>query len=185
MIIKKILIALILFLSNVAYGATIPPAPTGYEWGKFRDANCSFLVPKGWYVLQKIREEVPEVYITKENMEKSGRYDTGVIIQGLKKDKLKGLSIDDIIKRYESRLNNSGEILAQTKSNEGSFSTKSFLTLLKKDGVPVLMMHLSLIVNQKTETLYTIRFDTPPDSWDKQWPTVELIIHKIILDPNF
>jgi hypothetical protein len=56
-------------------------APEGYTKRNCSVMDCSFFSPDGWHVFERVRQGIPEVYLTLENYEKSGDFSLGVIIQ--------------------------------------------------------------------------------------------------------
>jgi hypothetical protein len=56
------------------------PAPAGFAWKNVASIKAAFLVPDGWFFKEELRKDVRGIFISKESIDQSGKFQTGLTI---------------------------------------------------------------------------------------------------------
>jgi hypothetical protein len=98
-----------LVLCCVALGATgliaeqpkLPKPPSGFKWQWNDEVSGGFLRPNGWYVKSVKQEDTIGLFITKENIDKEGKFKTGLSINVIPRiQKKTGMRASEYVKQF-------------------------------------------------------------------------------------
>jgi hypothetical protein len=160
-----------------------PPAPEGFAWKKMDSVKASFLVPKGWYFKEEVHEGTRAFFITQEDIDAKGVFETGLTINVMKLEKTPAqvyaaAFIGRLAEEYAPR-----GAAWQTESGV----LKGFGCRVRKaeKGSPPLIMHDMAIGNSRTNTLYLLFFESPEASWERAWSKGEQILKLFLLDDEY
>ena len=66
----------------------VPPPPPGFTWQEIPELKAAFLKPSGWFFKREEQKGTLAYFITKENIDKNGQFQTGLTVNvfHLKKD---------------------------------------------------------------------------------------------------
>src|SRR5438445_12096251 len=66
----------------------VPPPPPGFTWQEIPELKAAFLKPNGWFFKREEQKGTLAYFITKEDIDKNGQFQTGLTINvfRLKKD---------------------------------------------------------------------------------------------------
>jgi hypothetical protein len=64
------------------YLSLVPQIPSGFEWKILPDKNLAVVIPDGWFFKEETHAELnlDGVYVTKENIDETGRFSTGLSV---------------------------------------------------------------------------------------------------------
>jgi len=175
---KIILFTLLATLPLQTISATdLPPAPPGFTWQEIPRLKAAFLRPNGWFFKREERKDTLAYFITKENIEKNGQFQTGLTINVFRLEK------DSAVERGKSLIDQ----LAADKHGEkwardaGPF--KEFGCLAKDtDASGTTEIYTLAIANPRTNTLYLFIFESPESSWDAAWKIGKQIMDTLAMD---
>ena len=73
---------------QTAEAVDVPQPPAGFTWQEVPELKAAFLRPNGWFFKREEQKGTLAYFITKENIEKTGQFQTGLTINvfHLKKD---------------------------------------------------------------------------------------------------
>jgi hypothetical protein len=172
------LIALVAALFvHIVTPTELPPPPPGFTWQQIPELKAAFLRPNGWFFKREENKETLAYFVTKENIENNGQFQTGLTVNvfRLKKDtaveKGKGF-IDQLAakKHGEKWARDMGpfkEFGCLTRDTDPSGTT----------GVQTLM-----VANPKTNRLYLFIFESPEANWDSAWKIGKQIMDLLVID---
>lgn len=164
----------------------LPAPPAGYSWASFTETKSAFLKPDGWFVKKALKGDVWGYFITREDIDKSGAFTTGLtvnIMPGVPKKK--GMSPTQCAKELVGVMAQSKEVLKKPWSTDlGPFKGYG-VVLLNRDpqGGDYVTHHLA-IGNDTTGTLYIIVFEGPSASWEATWKIGEPILKRFLIDSD-
>ncbi|EMK02344.1 MULTISPECIES: hypothetical protein [unclassified Leptospira] len=152
----------------------LPNPPEGYQWLSLKEIKGFILKPKNYYFKTEVKGGTIAYFVTKEDIDKLGRFKTGLsinVVRGLKDKK----AIDLVGSYYESY-----------KSKQNLLSSDR-ITLDVIDGVRIRFVDLNeaenekvrqeiiFLANTKTNTFYIISFEYPEkdaSASEKVGPTI-------------
>lgn len=174
------ILVLALLLATPLAGEDRPPAPEGFAWKSIDSVQAAFLLPKGWHFKEEGKDGARAFFITQEDIDKTGRFETGltVNVQTLKKDKAPEYAADFIAmaaKQYEL-------IGDPWRTETGVLKGYGCRVRKVEKGFPTLIMHDLAIGNSRTNTLYLIMFESPEPTWNDAWAKGEQILRQFFLD---
>ncbi len=79
----KKLVMLTLFASLIVLSTSaidLPAAPTGFTWQEIPELKAAFLKPSGWFFKREEEKGTLAYFITKEDIDKNGQFQTGLSV---------------------------------------------------------------------------------------------------------
>jgi hypothetical protein len=172
---KLILLSLLaMFFVQSLFATPFPTPPAGFTWQEIPELKAAFLKPDGWFYKREEQKDTLAYFITKENIDKGGRFQTGLTVNVFH------LKKDSAVERGQS-------IIQQfaTAKNVNTFATdvgpfQEFACLAKDTkSSGTIVIYAQAVANPKTNTLYLIIFESPESDWDAAWklgkPMVEML----------
>jgi len=160
-------------IASAASAIDLPAPPPGFTWQEIPDLKAAFLRPTGWFFKREEAKGTLAYFITKENIEKGGEFQTGFTVEvfHLKKDSAVERGKDMITQIAAQK---HGDLRAR---NRGPF--KEFGCLYKDTESVVNNL---TIANPKTNTLYLFIFESPVSDWDSSWKVGKQIMDNLAID---
>ncbi|HEY2911940.1 MAG TPA: hypothetical protein VGK21_01150 [Candidatus Angelobacter sp.] len=161
------------------FAIPFPTPPVGFTWQEIPELKTALLKPDGWFYKREEQKGTLAYFITKENIDKNGRFQTGLTVNvfHLKKDSAVERG-KDIIQQ-----------LAATKhvkafaQDAGPF--QKFACLAKDtDSSGTTVMYTYAVANPKTNTLYLLIFESPEPEWDTAWKLGKQIVDMLPLEES-
>ena len=158
-----------------------PPAPKGYAWKRIESVKASFLVPEGWHFKEEMKDGTRAFFITKEDIDKSGSFETGlsVNVQTLKKD-----PAQERAAAFVGEIATSHEVLDAWGTETGVMKGYACRVRRVSPEHPPLIIDVLAIGNSRTNTLYLIFFESPEATWAAAWKQGEPILTSFLLDDS-
>lgn len=176
---KKVLLLslLVAFSAPMLQAIDLPKAPSGFTWQEVPELKAAFLKPEGWYFKQESSKGTLAYFITKEDLAKTGRFDTGLTINvfHLKKD----AAVDHakaLIDQMATQHN------VKTWSRVVGPFQEFGCDMKDTDATGTIMMHALTVANPKTNTLYLFIFESPVATWDAAWKLGQQIMDTLAID---
>lgn len=172
------LLTLVLMISvRIVVAVDVPQPPPGFTWQEIPELKAAFLKPNGWFFRREEQKSTLAYFITKENIDKNGQFQTGLTINvfHLKKDPAveKGKYMIDQISTAKH-----GE---KWSRDFGPF--REFGCLAKDtDSSGTTVANYLAVANPKTNTLYLFIFESPESDWDSAWTTGKQIMDTLAID---
>ena len=187
---KKILMCIVLLAGLCVYSTDVlPEPPKGFSWQQLPFVKASFLLPEDWFFkfVPNNKEERHEYYLTKENLEQKGVYETGlgvIVIRGVPskgKGKLpSAYSVEEVEKTGKKV-----KFVKKWNEKKGIFSELGYIYADSSDENASVTVHRLYISNDTTGTVYILTFEGPSKGWDSLWKTAgEPIVRNISIDES-
>ena len=77
-------LAFLLLFATALPAADPPKAPAGFAWKNVASIKAAFLLPDKWFFKEELRKDVRGIFLSKENIDQSGKFDTGLTINVFK-----------------------------------------------------------------------------------------------------
>jgi hypothetical protein len=155
----------------------LPAPPAGFTWQEISELKAAFLRPNGWFFKREEQKGTLAYFITKENIDKGGEFQTGLTVNVFH------LKTDSAVERGKGLINQ----LAVDKHGEkwaqdvGPF--REFGCLYKDtDASGTSVVHTLTVANTKTNTLYLFIFESPEADWDAAWKLGKQIMDTLAID---
>jgi len=157
----------------------LPKPPEGFTWQEIPELKAAFLKPNGWFFKQEMQKGTLAYFITKENLEQGGQFDTGLTANVFKFKK------DSAVDHGKVLIGNMAsqhhvEMWSRTVGPFQEFGCE----LMDTDASGTIMMRALTIANPKTNTLYLFIFESPIDNRDEAWKLGKHIIDNLAIDDD-
>ena len=155
----------------------VPPPPPGFTWQEIPELKAGILKPNGWFFKREEQKGTLAYFITKEDIDKNGQFQTGLTVNVFH------LKKDPAVERGKYMIDQ----LATAKHGEkwardiGPFREFGCLTK-DTDSSGTTVMQTLTVANPKTNTLYLFIFESPESDWDAAWKTGKQIMDKLAID---
>ena len=141
----------------------------------------AFLNPKGWHYKHVERKGQHACFITKEDIDTKGSFQTGLIVNMILLSHLKtGISASEYAKQFIDTATREREPLKRWSSTQGPFKSHGCIIRDDSDDQPVFVYNL-IIANDRTGTIYVVLYEAPEDEWEKAWKIGEPILKELII----
>ncbi len=138
-----------------------PAAPPGFSWRVFDSIQATFLVPDGWFVKAETREGTRAVFITKESIEREGRFKTGLTVNVMR-DARPSAYAAAMMSRLQARASQAWAIRPVERGVfKGMAGRLRFTT---PEGWSLIEEAL-MLGNDATGALYFLLFEAPEAEW--------------------
>ena len=173
-----LILTLILSSACLAEQPKLPAPPDNYSWKWCEDIKSAFLMPKGWHFKQMTKKGTYCCFIIKEDIDKLGKFDTGLTVNVIKDIPSKSkMSPSQYAQEYVKQAEASKKVLNKWTTVMGPF--KAYGCLYASKGT---MIHNLLIANDKTGSMYFVIFEAPEKEWKDAWKIGEPIMKKLLID---
>ncbi|MBW3565717.1 MAG: hypothetical protein KY459_13435 [Acidobacteria bacterium] len=136
----------------------------------------AYLVPDGWHFKSSTKGDTLGYFASRENIDSEGAFLVGMTVNV--KRHLKGKSVKKAIQEIIRGYARSGTILKFSDASQDPF-VGSVLQL--DDGITT--MHILLVGNPETNTLYIFMFEAPTREWPKMWHDFgEVMFNQLLID---
>ena len=166
------------FCSAIVLAVDLPPAPDGFTWQEVPEIKAAVLKPQGWFFKREQQKDTLAYFITKENIDQSGEFKTGLTVNVFRK--LKKSKATDQAKSMIAHLVDKYHV-EPFERKAGSFYELG-CELKDTDATGTIVMRELAVANEKTNTLYLFVFESPEAEWNTASKVGEQIMDKLALD---
>jgi hypothetical protein len=160
-------------------GASSPSIP-GYTWLEIKSLGFSLLRPTGWFYKEVEKNGTISAFMTKENIDEKGSFQTGLTIHGIPtKDMDPITAARGYIMVMKSK---NSKVEALSDPVEMKVAGKSFVRLMVRDRQHPIQMAIQTIGDPQAKRVVIITFEAPADSWADAWKLGEPIMGLIRFD---
>lgn len=165
----------------VAAKPELPEAPDGFEWKRIKRAKMAFLVPDGWHFKSVEQGKALAYFITKENIDDVGRFETGLSININRR--LEGVDAVAYAREFVAGMIAENTRIDDWTTDSGVLKGFGCLTRNAVEGEDVsIVMHTLAIGNEETNTLYILFFESLAEEWDRAWEIGERMLRMFVID---
>ena len=174
----KLICLLALILAPTVFAIDLPPAPDGFSWQEIPEIKAAFLKPSGWYFKEEKQHDTLAYFITKENIDQNGEFQTGLTINVFRQ-----LKKSSAVEQGRSMIDNMAAKYHADKWSQqvGPFIEFGCLARFTDSGGSSVTHDLT-VANPKTNTLYLFIFESTPEHWDEAWKIGNKIMNTLALD---
>jgi hypothetical protein len=167
-----------------ALDVQFPTPPGGYSWAAFEETKSAFLKPDGWFLKKTKNGDTWGYFITKEDIDKEGKFVTGLTVNIIPDiPRKKGMSAGQYALTFIKTAAESKEVVKQPWANEmGPFKAYGVVLLNRDEQQGDFVTHNLAIGNEETGTLYMIIYEGPAASWDATWKIGEPILQRFMIE---
>ena len=178
-----ILILILAFVVSLRAEDSLPPAPAGYSWQRLVTIKSAVLKPDGWFFKQAKKGQTDGFFITKEDIDQSGVFQTGLTLNCIRDvPKKTGQAPSDYATSMADTAAGKFQLVDRTTSKQGPFRAVRFRYVDAPAGKESITVYQLLIANDKTGTFFLVIFEAPTSSWSEAWKSGDIILKKLLLD---
>jgi hypothetical protein len=163
----------------------LPPPPSGYTWVNILKDRSALLRPQGWFFRQEQFDGTDAYFITKEDIEKTGSFSTGLTLNVIYDvEKTAKLRPSKYVKRMISGLRKrADEVLYSSKRSQKPLYMRWLRIRTTKPSKEAVVSHFFYVGNDKTGTVWMYIFEAPAEEWDEAWKVGKPITDILPMDP--
>lgn len=167
----------------------LPATVTGFSWYTCENIPAGFLKPEGWYSKEEASGTTQACFITKENIDTTGFFTTGLSVNVIKNAKA---TYNYSAKEYASVLMDEYEkmVAAGTLDSVGPINTitvsPNLISGYNREATQgdKHFFYLNL-ANEQTDTLYLISFEGPEANWTNDFENIgKVILSNFVILPE-
>jgi hypothetical protein len=160
------LIILLFAIPALAVADNRPAAPPGFTWHIADNGVGTFLKPDGWHVLEETKGNTNVVFITRENIEKHGKFVTGFTVnQVIAYSSSSSIKASEYAKLYIQKIIDKYEVVSSGVVKNGPIDMNVARVKGDNAGVETIAHHIAIGMDDSDE-LYLISFQAPASEWD-------------------
>lgn len=187
---KKILMCIVLLAGFCVYSTDVlPEPPKGFSWQQLPFVKASFLLPDGWIFkfIPDNKEEKYLYYLTKENIDQKGFYETGFEVRVIKgvPSKARGKLPSEYSAEAVENTGKKVKFVRKWNDKKGMFKETGYIYVDNSDENASVTVHRLYISNDTTGTVYILTFEGPSKVWGGLWKAIgEPIFKNISIDES-
>ncbi|WP_309020942.1 hypothetical protein [Pelagicoccus sp. SDUM812003] len=181
--IRLLSIILTLLAIPLLASTELPTPPDGYSWKPILEGQSALLIPEGWHFKSQHGKSTDGFFVSKEDIEKEGKFDTGLslnLIRDVKK------STQYTPTQYSigmmSQIEKEKEVLLVDSKDAGPFKAITIRYRDVKQGLPDVVIHNLFIANDQTGTLWFYMFESPEREWESAWKIGDTILSHLLIE---
>ncbi len=160
----------------------LPEAPKGFSWKQMPFIKAQILMPDEWFFsfVPDNKEDKYIYYISKENIEQKGFYETGFnmrVVRGVP-SKTKGQLPSEYSASAVADTEKKVSFVKKWENAKGIFKEIGFIYNDAPEGKESITVHRLYISNDKTGTVYVLTFEGPTKGWNDLWRDVGEVMFK-------
>ena len=175
-----------LISQSTLFARELGELPKGFSWHESDTCHAAVPVPKGWYVKEEGSGDTHSLTITKENIEQTGRYETGYTLScydsfsrtvGVGPSKYAASIIEKV-----QQTNDKKNIVVEPWANVLTKGAVKGAGIRFRDAKPPpALIHYYFIANEQTDTLHFIIFEAPEAEWAAAWKLGEVMLTNVVV----
>ncbi|WP_283132574.1 hypothetical protein [Enterovibrio norvegicus] len=143
----------------------LPSPPHGFSWYESVNGVGSFLKPDGWFVKEESSGQTNAVFISKENIEASARFLTGMTVNQMNSwSDSNSSKPSQYAHEFAKKIASSGEVLINTVI-KGNQNDMHVVRLLSNNSGKATIVHYLAIGMDSRDQLYLIIYESPEPEW--------------------
>lgn len=170
-----LILSAMLFAQSLA-AMPFPTPPAGFTWQEIPELKTALLKPDGWFFKREEQKGTLAYFITKENIDKDGRFQTGLTVNVFHLKKGSAVEQGKSIVEGVATTKNAKAFV----TDAGPYREFGCLTKDTNSSGTVVIFTLA-VANTKTDTLYLLIFESPESDWDAAWKLGKEMVDKVPL----
>lgn len=155
-----------------------PEPPAGFSWVNFDAARCAVLKPNGWHLKWETKEKTAAMFISKENIDTAGSFQTGLTVNFMAKvKKSTGLKSSKYAQAFLGKAEQEHPLLKKAFTVKLGKNINGFGLRVKMKDAPTQIVHYFLIADDNEDSLTLMIFEAPDSSWDSDWLSGEKMLN--------
>lgn len=160
----------------------LPASPEGFSWRKLKEIKGAVLMPNGWHFKQMGGRPTLAYFVSLENIDKEGRYETGFTIQAMRPPQPQ--SGEELAKAMIAGAESKKQLVRSWKQTKGVFDSYGLEFKDLKSNNEMTISHVLIIRNTRTRTFYFCLFESVESKWKEAWKIGEQIVQTLILNDD-
>jgi len=164
-------------LAGAAEPVKLPDPPEGYRWLRYEEGKSAYLRPEGWYVKTEVEGKTASLFISKENIDKRGSFETGLTVHIIGEvEQRAGVTASKYATAYVEELAKAKSVVerAGTPTQDGYTS----VSVRYRDATrpPTILVHTHVLADDTADVLRIAIFEAPESEWDSAWTHGERLV---------
>jgi hypothetical protein len=165
-----------------SFAQDLPTAPDGFSWSSCTSMKGFFLLPKGWNFLEEQKGDTSACFISKEKINGSTGFKTGISINLLRNiPKKMNRQPSVFAQQFLLVIEKKYKAIKKASDVKGPF-TYFIMEYIKDDSSPQTHVWNMLISNDKTGSVHLVTAESPSNLWTQNWPVLNVIVSMLGVD---
>ena len=162
------------------HAGELPKPPEGFSWFVSKYKVGTFLRPNGWFVKEEEKESVKGLLITKENIDKSGKFITGLTVNMVSSVKSRtGILPEEYAKAFLAKYSNNKQLdvlKSYSVPEQNGYAGFGLRYSGNNNGVNTIV-NMLVVASNGRDILYIFIFEAPKKIWDTEWKKGEIMLN--------
>jgi hypothetical protein len=168
---------LLLVLAQAVLSQELPTPPSGCSWKKLEDIKGAALIPNGWHFKKEKSKGILAYFITQEDIDKKGRYETGLTIQVFRPPQPN--TAEEVAQAVIGMHAEKKELILTWKPTMGVYIGYGWQAKGQSADGSMTRTNGLILSNTQTKTFYLILFESSEAKWEEAWKIGEKITQQI------
>ena len=158
--------------------ASFADAPSGFEWYVFEAGDSACLRPLEWFVKAEVKGDTAALFMSKENIDKEGKFETGLSLNVIRKSHAKtGKSPSQYARAYLDELVSAHDDAQRFENPPQDGMPGIGATYLDQKASPPVVIYTFLLADDASDILRIFILEAPQREWAEVWARNEKILH--------
>jgi hypothetical protein len=179
------IVCVVAFVSTVlgitgVHAGEVPKPPEGFTWLVSKNKVGAFLRPNGWFVKEEGKKSDKGLFITKENIDKSGQFITGLTVNMVPRVKSRtGVLPNEYAKAFLAKYSSNKQFdVLKSYSVQEQNGYEGFGLRYSGDNKGVItIVNVLVVASNNDDILYIFVFEAPKKIWDAEWKKGEVMLN--------
>ena len=153
-------------------------APSGFEWYVFEAGDSACLRPLGWFVRTEVVGDTAALFMSKEDIEKEGKFETGLTLNVVRKIHAKtGKSPSQYARVYLDELLAKHDDAKRFENPAHDGMPGIGAAYLDQGASPPVVIYTFLLADDESDILRIFILEAPQEDWAEVWARNEKILN--------
>lgn len=180
---RKFVIMLTLILAPFGvFAGDLPDPPEGFSWVVSKNKIGTFLKPEGWFLKEEYEGATKALFITKENIEEQGRFETGFSVNMVSGVGARaGIPATEYAKQFLFGFTEKFKVLKKyTVPSQNGYQAVGLRYSGDNQGITT-VVNILAVAHDREDVLYLLIFEAPQEIWDAEWEKGRVLLNQFAL----
>lgn len=156
----------------------LPDPPDGYRWVRYEEGKSAYLRPDGWFVKTEVEGRTASLFISKENIDARGEFETGLTASIIGDFKARiGVVPSRYAAIYISELTRlKPDVVERFEEPAVDGYVGLGVRYRDEEREPAILVHTRVLADDTADVLRLVIFEAPESEWTAAWAHGEKMV---------